>query len=85
MRELGIASDCCIIDLQNGNTLKISETKTVIRAYHGFQKLSPADLISTYGNPPVLADFSIESHSPNYKLACSVYQYPAIIIFSKLV
>lgn len=42
--DMAIALNYCILDLEFGNLLKLGENKEVLRAYHGFTRLSQSEV-----------------------------------------
>jgi len=47
-----------VIDLSNGNILKLGEHKMVLRAYFGFERLSQERIEAFYGSPPIFKKFN---------------------------
>lgn len=38
--DMAISLNYCILDLKNGNLLKLDEDKNVLKAYHGYKQLT---------------------------------------------
>lgn len=51
-----------VFDHRTGFLLKIGSSMTIMRAFHGFDRVSDAELLRTYGDPPTLEDYTVLAH-----------------------
>jgi HAD superfamily 5'-nucleotidase-like hydrolase len=62
-----------VFDLRNGNLLKMGANSMIMRGYHGFQRLTSAEIIESYGSMPVVPGYNILSTSS--KDFCNLHEY----------
>lgn len=56
-----------VFDHKTGNILKIGHNDLIMRGYHGFRRLSNAELKAAYGSQPRIPDYGVLSHdSPDF-------------------
>jgi hypothetical protein len=71
-----------VLDLKNGNALKIDENRIVKKAYHGIDELTQEQIENIYGTEKEFTEIHIDNaKGNNYHSILSNFEYHAIPIF----
>lgn len=85
-KEISFMQNGLVIDMHTGNILKLGKDLLILKAFHGFKKLSDEELEKTYGKPAKFEKFDIFNVTGSDYFACLTYfqnQIPPF--FAKLV
>eukprot|EP00825_Cyclidium_porcatum_P045925 TRINITY_DN7107_c0_g1_i3.p1 TRINITY_DN7107_c0_g1~~TRINITY_DN7107_c0_g1_i3.p1 ORF type:complete len:411 (-),score=53.34 TRINITY_DN7107_c0_g1_i3:461-1693(-) len=85
--DMAISLNYCILDLKNGNLLKLDEDKNVLKAYHGYKQLTTSQIIQCYGKPPRCNDYQVATgrHQGNYFTSITFLENVSTIMFAKII
>jgi hypothetical protein len=71
-----------VLDLKNGNAIKIDENRIVQKAFHGIEELTREQIEKVYGSEREFLEFNMDSAKGiNYHSVLSNFEYHAIPIF----
>ena len=74
-----------VYDFKTGNFLKIGAGNLIMRAYHGYQLLTSQEIIKTYGQNPILKDFTLLSTSnDNFSNFHEFYEATKVPLISQI-
>ena len=75
-----------VYDHKSGNLVKIGENGLIMRAFHGFRRLSNQEIIARYGKNPVIPGYHILAHrSPDFTNLHEFYGSAVVPLLARIV